>query len=616
MAKPRPLQLGDPPQLGVYRLEARLGEGGQGIVYLGRDAEGRQVAVKLLRSQLDQDEAMRSRFARELAVIERVAGFCTAQVIDADVVADQPYIVSEYVPGPSLQQLVAERGMCEGTELDRLAIGTATALAAIHRAGIVHRDFKPANVLIGPDGPRVIDFGIARVLEAGADSTTASGVVGTPAYMAPEQIAGERVTPASDVFAWAATMAFAATGRSPFGGGSIPAVINRITQGAPDLSGVPIALLPVLERCLAKDPEERPTAQKLLLTLIDEQPDSTTADESIKEPEQLPAAPLPPGPVPPPYLQPPPLLAPRPARGRRTVLIAATAAGTVLVLGAVAVGAWMYAPGRGSADSLALPTGGTELLKAASVDVQALTSYDYRTLDADVRSARSMMTGGMQKQYDSEMTTTRQAMLEQKAVSAATVLNAGLMSTRGSRATVLIFLNQQITRAGQTPTANRSQIRAMLVRRQGQWRLDQITLLPAAPTDVSDVSWPGRQVSSVLTSAQSCIRTLHSINYRQLDSTLAAVPKCTTGEVRDQWTRSQAQLRSAIAGAQSITSVSAIDVALTASTGPSQATVLAAVGTEVRTKTTPSPTKHSIRYQATMNRVGGQWLLAKLAPVT
>lgn len=607
MAKPRPLQLGDPPQLGVYRLEARLGEGGQGIVYLGCDAEGRQVAVKLLRSQLGQDEVMRSRFARELAVIERVAGFCTAQVIDADVVADQPYIVSEYVPGPSLQQYVAEQGMCAGTELDRLAIGTATALAAIHWAGIVHRDFKPANVLMGPDGPRVIDFGIARALETGADSTTASGVVGTPAYMAPEQIAGERVTPASDVFAWAATMTFAATGRSPFGGGSIPVVINRITQGAPELSGVPAALLPLLERCLAKDPAARPTAQQLLLTLIGEQPTPTVDDESLERPEQ------PPAPLHPSYLQAPPPLAPRPPHGRRTQLIAVTAAGTVLALGAVAAGVLMYAPGGGRADSVALPAGGSELLKTASADLKAYTSYDYRTIDANMRSVHSVMTPDMREQYDSMMATLRQEALQQKVVNAATVLSAGLESRRGTRATVLVFVNQQVTRAEQrTPTQYPSQARAGLIRQHGHWLLDQITSLPAAPADVKDASWPGRQASSALKSARTCIHALYSVDYRQLDSTFAAVRTCSSGEFRDEWTKSEPQFRSTIAGAQNVTSVSAIDVALTASTGSSQVTVLAAVGAQARTKTTPSPARKSFRLQATMNHVGDRWLLTKL----
>jgi Mce-associated membrane protein len=308
-------------------------------------------------------------------------------------------------------------------------------------------------------------------------------------------------------------------------------------------------------------------------------------------------------------------MAPRPTPGRRAKLIAVAAAGTVLALGAVAVGAWMYAPRGGPADSAALPTGGSELLKIASADVQTVTSYDYRRLDADVRSAHGVMTGGLVEQYDSAMTTTRQVALKAKAVSAATVLSAGLESTRGDRATVLVFLNQQITRGEQTPTEDRSQVRAGLVRRQGHWLLDQITPLPAAPVGVEDVSWPGRQASSALKSAQSCIRALYSVDHRQLDATFSAVRECATGDVRADWTRSEAQFKSNIAGEQSVTRVSAIDVALAASTGPSQATVLAAVGIEVQTKTTPSATKKSVRIQATMSRVGGRWLLAKLGYV-
>ncbi|GLY74588.1 hypothetical protein [Actinoallomurus iriomotensis] len=368
MAKPRPLRLGDPPQLGVYRLEGRLGEGGQGIVYLERDAEGRQVAVKLLRSHLGQDEAVRARFARELAVIERVAGFCTAQVIDADVVA--------------------------------------------------------------------------------------------------------------------------------------------------------------------------------------------------------------------------------------------------------AVGAWMYAPGRGPADSLALPTGGSEILKIASADARAFESYDYRTFDADARSARSRMTSGLRQQYDSEMTTARPVALKQKIVNVASVVAAGLESTRGARANVLLSLDQRITRAGETPTASQAEVRAALVRRQGQWWLDQVTPLPAAPADLEGASWPGRKVSAVLKAAQSCIRAMYSVDHRAVDGTFTAVRACATGEFRDQWVGSEAQLRSAYVTEQSVSRVRAIDVSPGASTGPSQATVLAAVGTEVRTKTTPSPTKKTVPpMQVTMNRVGGRWLMAKVAYV-
>ncbi|WP_433357118.1 serine/threonine-protein kinase [Microtetraspora malaysiensis] len=328
-----PLLADDPVRLGPYKLEGRLGEGGQGIVYLGRGPGGQRVAVKLLRPHLIGDADMRARFARELAVIERVAGFCTAQVLDADVAGGRPYIVSEYVPGPSLQQVVAENGPRVGTELQRLAVGTATALAAVHRAGIVHRDFKPANVLMGPDGPRVIDFGIARALEAGAESATASAVVGTPAYMAPEQVAGERVTAAADVFSWGATVAFAATGSPPFGTGSIPALLNRIAHLAPDLAGVPPTLGPLLARCLAKDPAARPTTEQLMLELLgerDEQPQHPGQGERLQE-----AAP----------------------RGRKTAVWAAAAVAGVMVLGAAGYAGVRMLPGLGAATGAAVTTG-------------------------------------------------------------------------------------------------------------------------------------------------------------------------------------------------------------------------------------------------------------------
>ncbi|MFC4049331.1 serine/threonine-protein kinase [Actinomadura syzygii] len=260
------LRSGDPDRLGSYALIGRVGEGGQGTVFLGADDDGRQVAIKLLHAELTSDDKARARFLRELEVAKRVAPFCTAQVIDADADGERPYIVSEYVRGPSLNQQVMAHGPLDGAALDRLAVGTATALAAIHQAKIVHRDFKPHNVLIGPDGPRVIDFGVARALSAG--TTLTSRVIGTPSYMAPEQIGGDEVGTPADVFCWAATLVFAATGEPPFGQDTIPAVINRILNEEPDLGDLGGALRELVLDCLEKDPADRPGARQVLMRLL------------------------------------------------------------------------------------------------------------------------------------------------------------------------------------------------------------------------------------------------------------------------------------------------------------------------------------------------------------
>ncbi|MEU4223726.1 serine/threonine-protein kinase [Nonomuraea sp. NPDC026600] len=266
---PRPLDPDEPERIGDYRLTGVLGQGGQGVVYLGEASSGGRVAIKVLHRSASMDAESRRRFLREADTARRVAPFCTARVLDVGDVHGRPYVVSEYIPGGSLAEAVATDGPRTGSGLQRLAVATLTALTAIHRAGIVHRDFKPGNVILGPEGPVVIDFGIARSLD---HATTESGVVGTPAYIAPEQFAGQPPSRASDVFSWACTMAFAATGRLAFGGATIPALLYSISTRDPDLAGVPGDLRPLLAACLNKDPGARPTAADLLRDLTGNDP--------------------------------------------------------------------------------------------------------------------------------------------------------------------------------------------------------------------------------------------------------------------------------------------------------------------------------------------------------
>ncbi|MEV0592567.1 WD40 repeat domain-containing serine/threonine-protein kinase [Nonomuraea cavernae] len=254
-------------QFGGYWLGRRLGAGGQGVVHEAYGPAGERVAVKLLRLDRGGTEEARVRFVREVAAARQVAPFCTAQVIAADLEAAQPYIVSEYVDGPSLSRAVRERGPYGSVELHRLATGVATALTAIHRSGVVHRDLKPENVVLGPDGPKVIDFGIARLDGA---TVTDDGVVpiGTPAYLSPERVRGERAGRAADVWAWGAVVLFAATGRPPFVADTPAATYHQIVTRRPDLSALDGTLRRLVDAAMSDDPKRRPEARELLAALL------------------------------------------------------------------------------------------------------------------------------------------------------------------------------------------------------------------------------------------------------------------------------------------------------------------------------------------------------------
>ncbi|MFE5816307.1 protein kinase [Streptomyces sp. NPDC056479] len=260
---------GDPQHIGVYRLLARLGAGGMGDVYLARSDRGRTVAVKLVRRELAAQEEFRARFRQEVQAARQVGGFWTAPVLDADTEAEVPWVATGYVAGPSLQQVVGhDHGALPERSVRILTAGLAHALRDIHAAGIVHRDLKPSNVLVTIDGPRVIDFGIARALETVDESglTRTGALVGSPGFMAPEQVRGDRITPACDVFCLGSVLAYAATGRLPFGSidSGAHAVMFRIAQEEPDLEGVPEGIAELVRDCLRKDPGARPTLERIL----------------------------------------------------------------------------------------------------------------------------------------------------------------------------------------------------------------------------------------------------------------------------------------------------------------------------------------------------------------
>ncbi|MET9592247.1 serine/threonine-protein kinase [Streptomyces sp. NPDC006516] len=256
----------DPRVVGSFRLHRRLGAGGMGVVYLGSDRRGQRVALKVIRPDLAEDQEFRSRFAREVSAARRIRGGCTARLVAADLEADRPWFATQYVPGPSLHDKVVEEGPLAAAEVASIGAALSEGLVAVHEAGVVHRDLKPSNILLSPKGPRIIDFGIAWA--TGASTLTHVGTaVGSPGFLAPEQVRGAAVTPATDVFSLGATLAYAAMADSPFGHGSSEVMLYRVVHEEPHLFDVHDALAPLVRACLAKDPEDRPSTLQLSMRL-------------------------------------------------------------------------------------------------------------------------------------------------------------------------------------------------------------------------------------------------------------------------------------------------------------------------------------------------------------
>lgn len=279
-----PLEPNDPRRLGDFELTGRLGAGGMGVVYLGKGADGELVAVKLVRADLAHDATFRERFRREVEALRRVSGPRVARLLAADTEAPQPFLVTEYVDGPTLADSVAANGPVAGERLRALAAALAEAIVVIHEVGVIHRDLKPSNVILAADQPKLVDFGIAAA--AGSMPLTMAGtVIGSAGWMAPEQAAGEVSTPAVDVFTWASLVAFAGTGRPPYGVGGPEEVTARIMNGEADLRGLPQEVRPFVEAAFIRDPAQRPSARAVLSGLVGR--DEASTDELVEETTHL-----------------------------------------------------------------------------------------------------------------------------------------------------------------------------------------------------------------------------------------------------------------------------------------------------------------------------------------
>ncbi|WP_344970663.1 serine/threonine-protein kinase [Salinactinospora qingdaonensis] len=309
-----PLAAGDPATIGPYVLAGRLGSGGMGTVYLGRSPEkGDQVAIKVIRPELAFDEATRARFRDEMENARRVASFCTAKILDHGTFENRPYMVTEYISGTALAEHIAKEGPLDSSTLHGFALGVAAALAAIHGSGLVHRDLKPANVILSLSGPRVIDFGIARALNTVTSHTQTGIVMGSPGWMAPEQLLEEKVTTAADIFAWGCLVAFAGNGVHPFGNGDAMTLGKRMLFAEPQIGSLDSPLDRLVARALAKEADRRPKAQDLLLELAGGSSDNSDANDMVSHalhqswrPNLPPLPPMPQQPPPPGGAQPAP----------------------------------------------------------------------------------------------------------------------------------------------------------------------------------------------------------------------------------------------------------------------------------------------------------------------
>lgn len=647
MPRVEPLGPTDPGEVGGYRLAGRLGRGGQGTVFLAHRPDGDPLAIKVLHRS--GDSRVVARFRREVDATQRVVPFCTARVLGADLDADPPYLVSEFIDGPTLHDRVKNDGPLSGPALDRVAVGTITALTAIHEAGVVHRDFKPENVVLSPDGPRVVDFGIARLI----DTTQVSNeVMGTPAYMAPEQFADGRVGTPADVFAWAEAMVFAASGRPPYGDDAPSVVMHRVFYEPPNLGGLTGGLRELIAACLAGDATARPAAADVLLSLLGQPASQGEASGTVlARGARMADAPSDAAPYLGETLPPDNEVDTDPPvrwwkrwrhwrwwnsssrwhlsrRWQRWVIGGTAVIAAVGVVMAVVLGTGMWGrpsapadsdvpPTDAAASSLAVPAQASQAVGAAGRLTRVFLSFDHRIYDTQMAEMAKLSTPRFRPSVLQQARDAGVRIRAEQFVATAVMKVGGVMSWRPGRAVLLIFADTRVrNRDVAEPELVPRAFQATVVRRNGEWLLDELTYVDEpdqagsavpSPESTTRFEWPNSAGGAIASAGSACFRALLAGDYQTIDADQRGRLECVTGVLATRYRQRMSQERREWTSRQTRATVDSATVAVRGMT-PTQASLIFAVCVTTRNKD-EEPNSPCHRSSGTMIRSANRWLL-------